>query len=126
MIEALQIIDKGWKNLKPLTIQNCFSTCGFKNITIKPQDETNNYNAFIAPQQWNDVNEALNVQNPTPIEDFVDIAKIAVYGRLTDLDIVESINQNSNNSDNDTENKDSDDDVEEKLVQLMPLMLLKN
>lgn len=59
---------------------------------------------------WERANKVLEIQNPTTIDDFIDVDNnVAVYGCLTDLDIVDNIMSKNNYSDDET----GDENIEE-------------
>ncbi|GFV42025.1 hypothetical protein TNCV_1568921 [Trichonephila clavipes] len=87
--------DKAWRSVTPLTIHSCFKKSGFPSPNLVDVDDTlTKFNA--KPSLW----EALPEQDLT-FDDFVLVdTDIAVWGALSDAEIV-TLNHNNTGSDED-------------------------
>ncbi|GFV98327.1 tigger transposable element-derived protein 6 [Trichonephila clavipes] len=95
------MIDKAWRAVTPLTIHSCFKRSGFPSSNLVEMDNTlTEFNA--EPSLW----EALPEQDMT-FDDYVLVdMDIAVWGALSDAEIV-ALDHN---------NKESDEDESEELT----------
>ncbi|GFV00042.1 tigger transposable element-derived protein 6 [Trichonephila clavipes] len=101
ILTALIMIDKAWRAVTPLTIHSCFKKSGFPSPNLVDVDDTlTEFNAV--PSLW----EALPEQDLT-FDDYVLVdTDIAVWGALSDAEIV-ALDHN---------NKESDEDESEGLT----------
>ncbi|GFS50827.1 tigger transposable element-derived protein 6 [Trichonephila clavipes] len=95
ILTALIMIDKAWRAVTPLTIHSCFKKPGFPSSNLVDVDDTlTEFNA--EPSLW----EALPEQDLT-FDDYVLIdTDIAVWGALSDAEIV-ALDHNNKESDED-------------------------
>ncbi|GFU64341.1 hypothetical protein TNCV_1634751 [Trichonephila clavipes] len=93
--KALIMIDKAWRAVTFLTIHSCFKKSGFPSPNLVDKDNTlTEFNA--EPSLW----EALPEQDLT-LEDYVLVdTDIAVWGALSDAEIV-ALDHNNTESDED-------------------------
>lgn len=112
LLEAVRFISKAWHNVTESTIINCFRKSGFPvNSNVVAETPTNN---SATQSQLEIVNNFLNTQNVISFEEYVNVDnEVVVSGKLSDDDIIESINDENNN---DCFEDDCDDNVEEKPV----------
>lgn len=83
VLTAMIFVDKAWKKVAPSTILKCFKKSGF---TIEIQ-ETENDQLNIESIQWN----SLPTQENVSITDYVNVDEdVAVWGVLSDADILEN------------------------------------
>ncbi|GFU91541.1 tigger transposable element-derived protein 6 [Trichonephila clavipes] len=101
ILTALIMIDKAWRAVTPLTIHSCFKKSGFPSPNLVDVDDT--LTEFSAePSLW----EALPEQDLT-FDDYVLVdTDIAVWGALSDAEIVAL----------DFNNTESDEDESEELT----------
>ncbi|GFU22752.1 tigger transposable element-derived protein 6 [Trichonephila clavipes] len=95
ILTALIMIDKAWRAVTPLTIHNCFKKSGFPSPNLV--DMGNTLTEFKAePSLW----EALPEQDLT-FDDYMLVdTDIAVWGALSDAEIV-ALDHNNTESDED-------------------------
>ncbi|GFT07877.1 tigger transposable element-derived protein 6 [Trichonephila clavipes] len=95
ILTALIMIDKAWRAVTPLTIPNCFKKSGFPSPNLVDMDNT--LTEFKAePSLW----EALPEQDLT-FDDYMLVdTDIAVWGALSDAEIV-ALDPNNTESDED-------------------------
>jgi len=83
VLTAMIFVDKAWKKVAPSTILKCFKKSGF---TIEIQ-ETENDQLNIESIQWN----SLPTQENVSFTDYVNVDEdVAVWGVLSDADILEN------------------------------------
>ncbi|GFX61995.1 tigger transposable element-derived protein 6 [Trichonephila clavipes] len=93
------MIDKAWRAVSPLTIHSCFKKSGFPSPNLVDVDDTlTELNA--EPSLW----EALPEQDLTFEDNGLVDTDIAVWGALSDAEIV-ALNHNNTESDEDEEAK---------------------
>ncbi|GFY28516.1 tigger transposable element-derived protein 6 [Trichonephila clavipes] len=99
ILTALIMIDKAWRAVTPLTIYSCFKKSGFPSPNLVEMDNTlTEFNA--EPSLW----EALPEQDLT-FDDYVLVnMDIAVWGALSDAEIV-ALDHNNTESDEDESEK---------------------
>ncbi|KAJ8685328.1 hypothetical protein QAD02_021121 [Eretmocerus hayati] len=89
LLDAIRMIDRSWNEVSQECLANCYKKTGFE-INDTPQMMPDVMS--VSDDQWTAVNNALNVNEPSTFEDFVDIdVGAAVTGLLTDDEIIENI-----------------------------------
>lgn len=112
LLDVVRFISKAWHNVTESTIINCFKKSGFPvQSNVVAEKPVNN---SATQSQLETVNNFLNKQNVISFKEYVNVDNdVVVSGKLSDDDIIESINDENNN---DCFENDSDDDVQEEPV----------
>lgn len=88
VLQAMWMITKAWNQVTERTVRNCFRKTGFKALS---EDEDDNLPLAELSKSLQSLSQKMNVPE-TEFEDYVTFDNdLAVCGKLTDCDIVESV-----------------------------------
>lgn len=96
ILTAMKIAHKAWTNISPQTIRNCFRACGFDNVESEDLTGTEiDDTAFHKGWHFLLSHQGISIE----FEEFLHIDDdVAVYGTLSDAEIIENVLEPCNES----------------------------